>query len=187
MLKGGGKRSSKPFYHIMTKTTNAQVILTNTSLHTLCKDIAQRPYIEACGVLLGTQDQQGNWHIEEAHPLRNTFSSPVYFEFDPEELLMTELTYPGKIIGVYHSHPTGFARASHTDRENMRRVNHEQKIPWLWLIICGPFDANFTSQHLIHTISSAMIAYHHYEHQGLCKVKIELERVQENAPPKSIS
>jgi proteasome lid subunit RPN8/RPN11 len=185
MLKDGGKRSKKPFHHIMTKTANTQVTLTNTSLHTLCKDIAQRPYIEACGVLLGTQDQQGNWHIEEAHPLRNTFSSPVYFEFDPEELLMTELTYPGEIIGVYHSHPTGFARASHTDRENMQRVNHEQKIPWLWLIICGPFNAHFTPHHLTHNISTSMIAYHHYEHQGLCKVKIELERVQENTPPVS--
>ena len=185
MVKGGGKRYSKPFHHTMTKTANAQVTLTNTSLHTLCTDIAQRPHIEACGILLGTQDQQGNWHIEEAYPLRNTFSSPVYFEFDPEELLLTELAHPGEIIGVYHSHPTGFARASHTDRENMRRVNHEQKIPWLWLIICGPFDADFTPQLLTHTISTTMIAYHHYEHRGLCKIKIELERVQENTPPGS--
>lgn len=169
----------------MTKTASAQVTLTNTSLYTLYKDIAQRPQIEACGVLLGTQDQQGNWHVEEAQPLRNTFSSPVYFEFDPEELLMTELAHPDEIIGVYHSHPTGFARASHTDRENMRRVNREQLIPWLWLIICGPFDAHFTPQSLARNSPTSMIAYHHYEHHGLCKVKIELEQVQENPPPGS--
>jgi proteasome lid subunit RPN8/RPN11 len=169
----------KPFHHIMTKTANTQVTLTNTSLHTLCKDIAQRPYIEACGVLLGTQDQQGNWHIEEAHPLRNTFSSPVYFEFDPEELLMTELTYPGEIIGVYHSHPTGFARASHTDRENMQRVNQQQHIPWVWLIICGPFNEDFERQCLAQSITSSMIAYHHYEQEGLCKVRIQPGLVEE--------
>jgi proteasome lid subunit RPN8/RPN11 len=164
----------------MTKTASAQVTLTNTSLYTLYKDIAQRPHIEACGVLLGTQDQQGNWYVKEAHPLRNTFSSPVYFEFDPEELLMTELAHPNEIVGVYHSHPTGFARASHTDRENMRRVNREQLIPWLWLIICGPFDAHFTPQGLAHNIPTSMISYHHYEHQGLCKVNIALEEGQEN-------
>jgi proteasome lid subunit RPN8/RPN11 len=169
----------------MMKTANAQVTLTNTSLHTLSKDIAQRPQIEACGVLLGTQDQQGNWHIEQAHPLRNTFSSPVYFEFDPEELLMTELTHPGEIIGVYHSHPTGFARASSTDRANMQRVNRAQLIPWLWLIICGPFDTNLTPQRLERNISTSMIAYHHYEQEGLCKINIQLERVQENTPPAS--
>ncbi len=175
----------KPFYitKYMTKTINVQAILTHEALHTISRDIAQRPQIEACGVLLGSQDQQGNWYVEQAHPLRNIFSSPVYFEFDPEELLTTELTYPGQIIGVYHSHPTGFARASSTDRENMQRVNQKQDIPWLWLIICGPFDEGFEQQSLDHRITTSMIAYHHYKKEGLRKIKMQLERVQENIPP----
>lgn len=164
----------------MTKTANAQVTLTHEALHTLYNDIAQRPHIEACGVLLGIQDQQGNWHVEQTHPLRNIFSSPVYFEFDPEELLMTELTHPGQIIGVYHSHPTGFARASSTDRANMQRVNQEQHIPWLWLIICGPFNEDSEQHHLEQRIATSMIAYHHYEHEGLRKINLLLEQVQEN-------
>lgn len=162
----------------MTKTTNAQVTLSNKALHTLYKDIVQRPHIEACGVLLGTLDEQNNWHVAQVHPLRNTFSSPVYFEFDPEELLMVELSHPEQIVGVYHSHPTGFARASNTDRENMQRVNQQQHIPWVWLIICGPFDEKFEHQYLEQSISTSMIAYHHYAMEGLCKIRIQLEQVQ---------
>ena len=156
----------------MTKTANAQATLTHEALRTIYKDIAQRPHIEACGVLLGTQDQQGNWHIEQARPLQNIFSSPVYFEFDPEELLMAELSHPEQIIGVYHSHPTGFARASSTDRENMQRVNQEQHIPWLWLIICGPFDKDIEQQCLEQYITTSMIAYHYYEEEGLHKINL---------------
>ena len=167
----------------MTKKANAQATLTHEALHTIYNDIAQRPHIEACGVLVGTQDQQGNWHIKNAHPLRNIFSSPVYFEFDPEELLMTELTYPDQIIGVYHSHPTGFARASSTDRENMQRVNQQQHIPWLWLIICGPFDEGIEQQSLQHLITTSMIAYHHYEQGVLCKIQMQLEQVPGNTLP----
>ncbi len=167
----------------MTKTANAQVTLNNEALRKIYRDIAQRPHIEACGVLLGTLDAQNNWHVEQVHPLRNIFSSPVYFEFDPEELLMIELTYPDQIIGVYHSHPTGFARASNTDRENMQRVNQQQHIPWVWLIICGPFNKEFEQQCLAQSIATSMIAYHHYEQEGLCKVRIQLEQAEEKAPP----
>ncbi len=162
----------------MTKTANAQVTLTDEALRAIYKDIAQRPHIEACGVLLGTLDEQNNWHVAQVQPLRNTFSSPVYFEFDPEELLMVELANPEQIVGVYHSHPTGFARASHTDRENMQRVNQQQHIPWVWLIICGPFHEGFEQQCLEKSITTSMIAYHHYDRDGLCKVHIQLEQVQ---------
>ncbi|MBV9257851.1 MAG: Mov34/MPN/PAD-1 family protein [Ktedonobacteraceae bacterium] len=164
----------------MTRLAHAQVTLTHKALRTIYQDIAQRPSIEACGVLLGTLDEQNNWHIEQAQPLCNIFSSPVYFEFDPEELLMVELAHPEQIIGVYHSHPTGFARASSTDRENMQRVNQQQRIPWIWLIVCGPFDEDFEQRSLEHHVATSMIAYHHYEQEGLCKVQIQLEQVQEN-------
>jgi proteasome lid subunit RPN8/RPN11 len=162
----------------MTKTANAQVTLTNDALHTVYKDIAQRPHIEACGVLLGTLDEQQNWHVSQAYPLRNIFSSPVYFEFDPEELLMIELSHPDQIVGVYHSHPTGFARASGTDRENMQRVNQQQHIPWIWLIVCGPFTKDIEQQWLEQRITPSIIAYHHYEQEGLRKIHIQLEQVE---------
>ena len=165
----------------MTKTAKARVSLTNEALYTIYKDIAQRPQIEACGVLLGTLDEQHNWHVAQVQPLCNIFSSPVYFEFDPEELLMVELNYPDQIVGVYHSHPTGFARASNTDRENMQRVNQQQQIPWVWLIICGPFDEHYEAHDPEELISTSMIAYHHYEQAGLCKIHIQVEQAGEDA------
>ncbi|GLV56158.1 hypothetical protein KDH_30010 [Dictyobacter sp. S3.2.2.5] len=149
--------------------------LKKETLSTLFEDISQRPDIEACGVLLGSLDAQGNWHVDQAHPLRNTAASPVYFEFAPDELLQIELLYPGQIIGVYHSHPTGFPGASATDRENMQRVNQDQQIPWAWIIIRGPFDA--ASLHTMHgeIAPSSMIAYHHFECAGLKIIPIVIQ------------
>ncbi len=116
--------------HLFINQLSQQQILT---------DLLQRPSIEACGVFLGTQDADG-WHVAEVRPLPNIFASPVYFEFDPLDLLAVEIDQPGRIIGVYHSHPTGFPRASDTDMQNMHRVNVEEQIPWAWLIVCGPFN-----------------------------------------------
>ena len=152
----------------MGKHASAQVTISLDARNTLFNDVCQRPHIEACGILLGHIDSCGNWNIEQAYPLRNIFNSPVYFEFAPEDLLAVELDHPGQIVGVYHSHPTGFAVASSTDHENMRRVNVEQQIPWVWLIICGPFDETFEPGQ-----KSSMIAYHYYEELELQEIAIE--------------
>ncbi len=152
----------------MRKHANAQVTFSLDARNTMFNDVCQRPHIEACGILLGHIDSCGNWNIEQAYPLRNIFNSAVYFEFAPEDLLAVELDHPGKIVGVYHSHPTGFAVASSTDHENMRRVNVEQQIPWVWLIISGPFDETFEPGQ-----KSSMIAYHYYEELELQEIGIE--------------
>ena len=152
----------------MGKHARAQVTISLDARNTLFNDVCQRPHIEACGILLGHIDSCGNWNIEQAYPLRNIFSSAVYFEFAPEDLLAVELDHPGQIVGVYHSHPTGFAVASSTDHENMRRVNVEQQIPWVWLIISGPFDETFEPGQ-----KSSMIAYHYYEELELQEIAIE--------------
>ena len=140
----------------------------------LFEDICQRKHIEACGVLLGHIDSQRNWHIEQVRALQNVFHSPVYFEFAPEELLTVELEHPGEIVGVYHSHPTGFSVASATDRENMQRVNVEEQIPWVWLIVRGPFDMLWQEQR----VPSAVIAYHHYEQWGLQEIPVQFVQRQ---------
>jgi proteasome lid subunit RPN8/RPN11 len=161
----------------MKKLAKARLTLSVQARRTLLLDICQRRNIEACGVLLGSIDEQGNWHIEEAYPLRNIFASPAYFEFAPEELLSVELSHPGQTVGVYHSHPTGFPRASTTDRQNMQRVNQEQRIPWVWLIVSGPFDDLCAQTRQEQTVAPSMIAYHHYEHNGLQEIPIEFEPV----------
>jgi proteasome lid subunit RPN8/RPN11 len=158
---------------------NAQVTLNLGAQQTLGTDVYERRHIEACGLLIGTSDEQTNWQVEQAIPLRNIAHSPAYFEFDPEELLAIELTYPGQIIGVYHSHPSGFAKASQTDRKNMKRVNQEQQIPWIWLIIRGPFTATFVEQAQGLLPPSSTIAYHHFEQGGLQQVTINYEQTGE--------
>ena len=157
----------------MTKRATTRVTISHEARQALFTDIYQRATIEACGVLLGTLDEEGNWHVEQVQPLRNIFASSVYFEFDPEELLGIELAHPGRIVGAYHSHPTGFPRASSTDRENMRRVNQEQEIPWVWLIVSGPFKQEQPVHERVS--SAAMIAYHHYRQNGLHTVAIHFE------------
>jgi proteasome lid subunit RPN8/RPN11 len=163
----------------MKKVVEAQLCLSRAAQEAILSDIYSRNTIEACGVLLGTVDEQGNWHVEEAHPLRNVFNSPVYFEFDPQDLLLIDLNYPGQMIGVYHSHPTGFPIASDTDRQNMQRVNREQRIPWVWLIVSGPFNEHNAWLSDTQVAKNSMIAYHHYIEEGLQQIEIQLERPQE--------
>lgn len=141
----------------------------------LFEDVYLRKAIEACGVLLGRIDEEGRWQVEAVYPLENVFQSPVYFEFAPEDLLSVELNYPGQVIGVYHSHPTGYPVASRTDRQNMQRVNVEEEIPWVWLIISGPFDEHFPQLVLEEAATIPIIAYHHYPQEGLQQVAIEFE------------
>ena len=161
------------------KQANALVTIGTSAQKTLLVDVRKRGRIEACGLLLGSIDDAGNWFIEQVHPLRNVFDSPVYFEFAPEDLLYVELHHPGQTVGVYHSHPTGLAVASITDRQNMRRVNVEQQIPWLWLIVSGPFDEEFSlfRRRVGLIIASTVIAYHHYEQGGLRRIPIHFEEV----------
>lgn len=155
----------------------AYVTISREAQDMLQEDVYRRQQIEACGLLLGQIDSEGHWHVEQIHPMRNMHNSPVYFEFVPEDLLEAELLYSERIIGAYHSHPTGFAKASSTDRGNMKRVNIEQDIPWVWLIIRGPFNEH---DHHHSTLSNTtMIAYHHYRNKGLCQIEIKLEDAQE--------
>lgn len=157
----------------MRKQSHAKLLLSIQAQEVLLRDIYERSSIEACGLLTGTIDAGGNWQVEAAHPLKNTHASPVYFEFAPEDLLAFELEHPGQVIGVYHSHPTGFPRASETDRKNMQRVNVEQAIPWVWLIISGPFrKADFPPPGSFASCST--IAYHHYERDGLQEIPVLL-------------
>jgi proteasome lid subunit RPN8/RPN11 len=159
----------------MENPIDAHVTLSKASQEALLRDICERPSIEACGVLLGHRDEADNWYVEEVLPLSNIFASPTYFEFAPEDLLAVELSYPGQTVGVYHSHPTGFDRASETDRQNMERVNQEQHIPWVWLIICGPFDKAFTERAKGAIPHNSILAYHHYEETGLQHVALVMD------------
>lgn len=163
----------------MQKHEKAEVSISASAHKSLLLDVYKRQRIEACGLLIGTIDLEGSWHVEEIYPLRNIYDSPVYFEFAPEDLLSADFAYPGRIIGAYHSHPTGLAVASHTDRENMKRVNTEEQIPWIWLIVSGPFDHSPSllqqvQRHLQRIPNSSIVAYHSYA-EGLKRLSIRFE------------
>jgi proteasome lid subunit RPN8/RPN11 len=171
----------------MGKPPNVEVTISAAARKTLLLDVYKRQRIEACGLLLGSIDDSGNWHVEEVYPLRNIFDSPVYFEFAPEDMLAVYLAHPDRIVGAYHSHPTGLVVASVTDRQNMKRVNVEQQIPWVWLIVSGPFDHTPTllqqvQRHLRMIPGSSIVAYHHYEGEGLRRIAIRFEEPAEAAP-----
>lgn len=164
----------------MRKNYKAEVSIEASSYEALLLDVYKRKRIEACGLLLGTIDDAGNWHVDEIHPMRNIFDSPVYFEFAPEDLLSADLAYPGKVVGAYHSHPTGLAVASRTDHQNMKRVNVEEHIPWVWLIVSGPFDQapsllQQVQRRLQRIPDTAIVAYHFYEDEGLQRLAINIQ------------
>jgi len=171
----------------MRKHENAVVSIDANAYEALLIDVYKRQRIEACGLLLGTIDQTGNWHVEDIHPMRNIFDSPVYFEFAPEELLSADLAYPGKVIGAYHSHPTGLAVASRTDHQNMKRVNSEEQIPWVWLIISGPFDHSPSllqqvQRRLQRIPDTSIVAYHYYADEGLKRITLHFEEQTDTTP-----
>ncbi|RAQ94504.1 Mov34/MPN/PAD-1 family protein [Thermogemmatispora tikiterensis] len=163
-----------------------KVVLPCEVQRALLRDIWDRREIEACGLLRGEVDAGGNWRVAAVHPLPNVAESPVYFEFAPEDVLQLELAYPGQMIGVYHSHPGGPYGASGTDRETMRRVNKEQQIPWVWLILCGPFTESLpltaaaagdlvAEATCAHWLSERLLAYYHDPGEGLRQVVVVLE------------
>lgn len=170
----------------MHKKSKASMLLSTYAWEQILVDAHQRQQIEACGALLGKIDEAGNWHVEEARPLHNIAASAVYFEFEPEELLTIELEQPGRMIGVYHSHPTGPIGASFTDQQNMQRVNGEQHIPWVWLIVSGPFTSQVTPHGLAGertTISArGAIAYHFYQERGLQQIAIQQSKKEASEP-----
>jgi proteasome lid subunit RPN8/RPN11 len=176
----------------MRRKSKESVFLNTYAWKTVLRDAYQRQNVEACGALLGSRDAEGNWHIEEAYPLRNTHNSPVYFEFDPSELLMIDLEQPGRMVGVYHSHPTAAAVASKTDRQNMQRVNIEQQIPWVWLIVGGPFigappaitEATVDGAETRAFIADVgVVAYYHYRERGLQKIAIQSVQKEDTERP----
>lgn len=86
---------------------------------------------EACGLLLGARAR-----ITAARPARNVHPNPhTHFEIDPEALIDAHRAArtPGapQVLGYYHSHPTGPAQPSATDRAMAAGDGR------IWAIIAG--------------------------------------------------
>ena len=90
----------------------------------IAANAAQAAPEEACGLLLG----EGG-HIAEARPAANVAADRIrHFEIDPQALIdahRAERQGGPQLIGYYHSHPSGVAEPSSTDRAH---APHDGKI-----------------------------------------------------------
>lgn len=92
-----------------------EIELTRAVIERVLSESAQAFPEEACGLLLGVADR-----IEQAIPTDNVHPSPrTHFEIDPQALVDAHRTARGggpQVLGYYHSHPSGPAEPSATDR-----------------------------------------------------------------------
>ncbi len=90
-------------------------VLTSGALATLLEEAQRAHPLECCGLLLG---QHGV--VAEARPAANVHPDPArHFEIDPKALIAAHRAARmggPQVLGYYHSHPTGRAEPSATDR-----------------------------------------------------------------------
>jgi desampylase len=106
-------------------------VLIATDLHAfLLAQAADNPTREVCGLLFGTVDR-----IEAATPCRNVAAdSACRFEIDPAALVAAHRAMRAggpRLLGHYHSHPTGRAEPSPRDAADAAPDGA------LWLILGG--------------------------------------------------
>lgn len=94
-----------------------QIIVSEGLLKTLLTEAGRASPSETCGVLIG----HGN-RIDAILPARNIHPAPqTHFEIDPQTLIDAHRAARAggpQVLGYYHSHPSGPAEPSATDRES---------------------------------------------------------------------
>lgn len=104
--------------------------ISSTLLAGLLKAAADSPDAEVCGLLFGTETR-----IEWAEPCANVAADPArHFEIDPAvhfAALRAERSGGPRLIGYWHSHPSGDVRPSATDAA---MASPDGKV---WLIVAG--------------------------------------------------
>lgn len=104
--------------------------ITNSAIEAILTHAAQTHPHECCGLLLGEGDA-----ITHAQPTANVHPDPArHFEIDPAALIAAykaQRDGGARIVGYYHSHPTGDPRPSATDRAS---AAHDGKV---WAIVAG--------------------------------------------------
>jgi desampylase len=92
------------------------ITVTSGVLATLLEEATRAHPLECCGLLLGLDDGE----ILAAVPTANVHPQPQrHFEIDPAALISAHRAARGggpAVLGYYHSHPSGRAEPSATDR-----------------------------------------------------------------------
>jgi proteasome lid subunit RPN8/RPN11 len=106
------------------------VEVTSTALAAMRAAAAAAHPCEACGLLLGAGAR-----ITEARATRNVHPKPeTHFEIDPQALIdayRAARAGGAQVIGYFHSHPSGPAEPSATDRA---MAAHDGRV---WAILAG--------------------------------------------------
>lgn len=102
--------------------------------------------LEACGLVLGHRESAAA-EILELRSTRNTRASPQHYEIAPEDVLAADRRARAagwQLLGAWHSHPSGSAVPSSTDRE-------EAWPDWCYLIVglAGPGAAELRAWRLL--------------------------------------
>jgi proteasome lid subunit RPN8/RPN11 len=104
------------------------VEISSTVLAEVQRRAAASPDVEVCGLLFGSAER-----IDALQPCRNIAAEPATsFEIDPAALVAAyraERSGGPRIVGCYHSHPSGDARPSQRDADAAEPGG------WVWLII----------------------------------------------------
>ncbi|MBK6800523.1 M67 family metallopeptidase [Novosphingobium sp.] len=105
-------------------------VLTSGAKATLLEEATRAFPRECCGLLLGRDGR-----IETALPCANVHGQPErHFEIDPAALIAAHRAARGggpQVLGYYHSHPSGRAEPSATDRA---QASGDGRI---WAIVAG--------------------------------------------------
>jgi proteasome lid subunit RPN8/RPN11 len=115
-----------------------KVRISSAALEAIRAHAQTEPEREACGLLFGAPD-----HVSAVRPAANVAESPARrFEIDGSALfaaIRAERAGGPKLVGYYHSHPSGLAEPSATDREMAARDGR------LWVIIAGAATTGWRS------------------------------------------
>ncbi len=74
---------------------------------------------EGCGLLGGTRDAIGDWHVSKFYPGTNVLQSPTRYRMADAEVIraMVAIRESGlELAAIVHSHPASPATLSRTDR-----------------------------------------------------------------------
>lgn len=108
----------------------SRVTISRSVLERIRQESAAAASKEACGLLFGSEGEIADFQVTE-----NTSENPNYaFEIDPKALfaaLRAERGGGPKLVGYWHSHPSGDATPSETDAA---MAEPDGK---LWLIVGG--------------------------------------------------
>ena len=113
-----------------SRMTVKSIVLSKSQIDTLKQHSEKNSPNEACAILFGKTNDDGNVIVRQVFLAKNIEDSPVNFTISPKELILAYDTAEKKnldVSAIFHSHPGSVAYPSSTDRKYME-IN---PVPWI--------------------------------------------------------